>query len=111
MDFSNVYHTFTDSLDGTDSYVALRKGLDGLISSDPDNAVSYYILRGLADSYVTLYADQAISPDFASRAKKEMTDLLDIVKDILSSSAVPAEQRYQAINRLVATYWSGKKYF
>lgn len=111
MDFANVYHAFTESLDGTDSYVSLRKNLDNLISNDPDNAVSYYILRGLADSYVTLYADQAITPDFASRAKKEMTLLLNIVKGILSGDNVTAEQRYHAINQLVVTYWSGKKHF
>lgn len=111
MDFTTAYDSFTHSLDGTDSYVALRQHLDGLMASDPDNAVSYYILRGLADSYVTLYADQAVSPDFAHQVKVEMTRLLDGVKAALSDRATPFEQRYHAINQLVLSYLSSKKRF
>ncbi|MCW2475722.1 MULTISPECIES: hypothetical protein [unclassified Symbiopectobacterium] len=111
MDFTTVYHAFTQSLDGTDSYVVLRRDLDSLIGSDPDNAVSYYVLRGLADSYVTLYADQAVSPDFAHQAKTEMIRLLDIVKPALADKTASVAVRYQAINALVTSYSSGKKRF
>ncbi len=111
MGFTKVYDSFTHSLDGTDSYVSLRQGLDSLVISDPDNAVSYYILRGFADSYVTLYADQAVSPDFAHRAKAEMTRLLDSVKPVLADKSVSGAQRYQAINQLVLDYLSSKKRF
>lgn len=111
MEFTTVYHAFTQSLDGTDSYVVLRRDLDSLIANDPDNAVSYYVLRGLADSYVTLYADQAVSPDFAHQAKVEMIRLLDIVKPALSDKAASVTVRYEAINALVTSYSSGKKRF
>lgn len=111
MDFTTVYDSFTQSLDGTDSYVALRQHLDSLMASDPDNAVSYYILRGLADSYVTLYADQAVSPEFAHQVKVDMTQLLEGVKATLSDRNAPFEQRYQAINQLVLRYLASKKRF
>ncbi|EBY2753793.1 hypothetical protein C3N85_21995 [Salmonella enterica subsp. enterica serovar Morehead] len=110
MDFITSYHKFRNSPDGTDSYVELGHDMTTLINEDQQNAVIYFTLRGFAHSYVLLYEDQAVTTDFAGRAKKEMQTYLDIILTAFNNISHP-ETLWGILNKVIITYEHSKKIF
>ena len=110
MNFINACDRFRASHDGTDSYVELEQSLSALMESDNAHAAVYFTLQQFAVSYVQLYADQAISPEFAARAKREMQRYLDIAYPVFAHSGSP-EAMLAALNEIVSTYFHSKKIF
>lgn len=108
--FITVYNNFTQSHDGTDSYVELKNGLDHLIHVDKKNAAIYFILRGFAHSYVQLYADQAVTPDFAHNAKLELQRYLYLALQAVTVSDSP-ENSWKMLSEIVSSYSKSKKFF
>lgn len=109
MTFSEVTKTFATSLPGTDSYVKLRKAMKSLIQEDPNNASVYFLIFGFARTYVMLYEDQEVSPQFAEDNQKLMLSYLNILDEALQKQN--AESIYQALNKVVNEYENSKKVF
>lgn len=109
MAFSEVVKTFASSLPGTDTYVKLRKAMQQLIQEDPNNASVYFLIFGFARTYVMLYEDQEVSPQFAEDNQKLMLSYLNILEDALKQS--DSASLYQALNRVVNEYENSKKVF
>lgn len=109
MTFSDVINVFAKSLPGTDSYVKLRDAMQQLIQHDPNNASAYFLIFGFARTYVMLYEDQAISPQFAEDNQKLMLNYLSMINDALQQS--DEKVRYQALNNVVNQYENSKKTF
>ena len=109
MTFSEVTKIFATSLPGTDSYVKLRKAMRTLIQEDPSNASVYFLIFGFARTYVMLYEDQEVSPQFAEDNQKLMLSYLNILDEALQKRN--AESIYQALNKVVNEYENSKKVF
>lgn len=109
MTFSEVTKTFATSLPGTDSYVKLRKAMRSLIQDDPKNAAVYFLVFGFARTYVMLYEDQEVSPQFAEDNQKLMLSYLNILDEALKKQ--DAQSIYQALNKVVNEYENSKKVF
>lgn len=109
MTFSEVTKTFATSLPGTDSYVKLRKAMHSLIQDDPKNAAVYFLIFGFARTYVMLYEDQEVSPQFAEDNQKLMLSYLNILDEALKKQ--DAQSIYQALNKVVNEYENSKKVF
>lgn len=109
MLFSEVVDSFAASLPGTDSYVRLRRSMQTLIQEDPANASVYFLIFGFARTYVMLYEDQEVSPQFAEENQKLMLSYLNILHDALAKG--DAESLYAALNRVVNQYENSKKVF
>lgn len=109
MSFSEVTKTFATSLPGTDSYVKLRKAMRSLIQDDPKNAAVYFLIFGFARTYVMLYEDQEVSPQFAEDNQKLMLSYLNILDEALKKQ--DAQSIYQALNKVVNEYENSKKVF
>lgn len=109
MTFSEVTKTFATSLPGTDSYVKLRKAMRTLIQEDPQNASVYFLIFGFARTYVMLYEDQEVSPQFAEDNQRLMLSYLNILDEALKKQ--DAKSIYQALNKVVNEYENSKKVF
>ncbi|MBI0029827.1 hypothetical protein H3S75_01080 [Gilliamella sp. B14384G15] len=109
MTFSEVTKTFATSLPGTDSYVKLRKAMRALIQEDSKNASVYFLIFGFARTYVMLYEDQEVSPQFAEDNQKLMLSYLNILDEALNKQ--DAQSIYQALNKVVNEYENSKKVF
>jgi hypothetical protein len=109
MTFSEVTKTFATSLPGTDSYVKLRKAMRALIQDDPKNASVYFLIFGFARTYVMLYEDQEVSPQFAEDNQKLMLSYLNILDEALKKQ--DEKCLYQALNKVVNEYENSKKVF
>jgi translation initiation factor 2B subunit (eIF-2B alpha/beta/delta family) len=109
MTFSEVIKIFATSLPGTDSYVKLRNAMRELIQEDPNNASVYFLIFGFARTYVMLYEDQEVSPQFAEDNQKVMLSYLNILDRALREQS--AESIYQALNKVVSEYENSKKVF
>lgn len=109
MTFSEITKTFATSLPGTDSYVKLRKAMRSLIQDDPKNAAVYFLIFGFARTYVMLYEDQEVSPQFAEDNQKLMLSYLNILDEALKKQ--DAQSIYQALNKVVNEYENSKKVF
>lgn len=110
MNFFDIRENFKLSHDGTESYVILRSNLYFLLESDNANAALYYVIQQFANSYVQLYEDQPISPDFAHRAKQEMLRYLDLACSAFKMPHTP-QTVLDALNAIVLTYNDSKKIF
>lgn len=109
MTFSEVVKTFASSLPGTDTYVKLRQAMQKLIQVDPSNASVYFLIFGFARTYVMLYEDQEVSPQFAEDNQKLMLSYLNILEGALKQG--DASNLYNALNRVVNEYENSKKVF
>ncbi|WP_085246828.1 hypothetical protein [Gilliamella mensalis] len=109
MTFSDVTKTFATSLPGTDSYVKLQKAMSALIQEDPQNASVYFLIFGFARTYVMLYEDQEISPQFAEENQNLMLSYLNILDEALNKQ--DAQSIYHALNKVVNEYENSKKVF
>ncbi|RKS86049.1 hypothetical protein DES39_1474 [Orbus hercynius] len=109
MTFSTVLNKFASSLPGTDTYVKLRQSMQTLIQEDPNNASVYFLVFGFARTYVMLYEDQEVSPQFAEDNQKLMLSYLHILDEALQKG--DAASLYHALNRVVNEYENSKKVF
>lgn len=109
MVFSTVVSKFASSLPGTDTYVKLRQEMQQLIQEDPANASVYFLIFGFARTYVMLYEDQEISPQFAEENQKLMLSYLHILDEALKKG--DSVSLYSALNRVVNEYENSKKVF
>lgn len=109
MTFKSAVDCFANSLPGTDSYVALRHNMQNLIQSDPSSAAAYFLIRGFAKTYVLLYEDQEISPEFADDSKTLMLDYLHRINSALESGDKGI--LLKAMNEIVINYEQSKKIF
>ncbi|WP_392558963.1 hypothetical protein [Orbus mooreae] len=109
MAFSAVVSKFASSLPGTDTYVKLRQAMQQLIQEDPANSAVYFLIFGFARTYVMLYEDQEVSPQFAEDNQKLMLSYLHILEDALKKA--DAASLYSALNRVVNEYENSKKVF
>jgi len=109
MAFSEVITTFATSLPGTDTYVKLRQAMQQLIQEDPSNAAIYFLIFGFARTYVMLYEDQEVSPQFAEDNQKLMLSYLNILDNALKTG--DDASLYNALNRVVNEYENSKKVF
>lgn len=110
MNFLRVYNEFKESLNGTDSYVALERNMTSLIKEEQRNAAIYFTLRGFAHTYVLLYADQAVTTEFADDVKHEMQKYLDITLQVFNNEYSP-ERSWAILNRIIIDYEQSKKIF
>lgn len=109
MAFSEVVNQFAKSLPGTDTYVKLRKEMQQLIQEDPSNASVYFLIFGFARTYVMLYEDQEVSPQFAEDNQKLMLSYLKILDEALKEK--DSANLYDSLNRVVNEYENSKKVF
>ncbi|WP_392561441.1 hypothetical protein RHO12_09860 [Orbus sturtevantii] len=109
MAFSAVINIFANSLPGTDSYVKLRQAMQKLIQEDPSNAAVYFLVFGFARTYVMLYEDQEVSPQFAEDNQKLMLSYLNILDSALKKG--DGASLYSALNCVVNEYENSKKVF
>lgn len=109
MTFSDAVTAFAKSLPGTDAYVNLRRAMQTLIRLEPANAAVYFLIFGFARTYVMLYEDQEVSPEFAEDNQKVMLSYLNVLNEALKSGDVA--NLYSAMNRVVNQYESSKKVF
>ncbi len=110
MNFIAVCNEFQKSLDGTDSYVELRDKMQSLMQSDSKSNAIYFIIHGFAHNYVQLYADQAVSTEFASKAKRVMQGYLDIAQAAFSGQYDP-EVCWKVVNEIVNAYICSEQIF
>ncbi|QIQ20847.1 hypothetical protein [Zophobihabitans entericus] len=109
MTFTQAVTNFAKSLPGTDSYVNLRNAMQTLIKDDSANAAVYFLIFGFARTYVMLYEDQEVSPQFAEDNQKLMLSYLNTLNAALQKSN--AAELYQAMNDVVVKYEESKKVF
>lgn len=109
MTFSDAVHTFSTSLPGTDAYAKLRQAMQILIKTDPAHAVVYFLIFGFARTYVMLYEDQEVSPEFAESNQKTMLSYLLTLEQALVQNE-PA-LLYIALNDVVNCYEQSNKIF
>ena len=69
MNFQEIAERFEQDNSGSESFKALFKGAFQTMQSDPENACLYFVVGVAARAYVRKYEDQAISAEFADRAK------------------------------------------
>lgn len=109
MTFSDAVTAFADSLPGTDAYVRLRQTMQTLIKQDSQNAAAYFLIFGFARTYVMLYEDQEVSPQFAEENQQVMLSYLQIIDNALQQG--DQAKLYQALNQIVNQYENSKKVF
>ncbi len=109
MTFSDVVKSFATSLPGTDTYVKLRQSMQTLVQNDPANASVYFLIFGFARTYVMLYEDQEVAPQFAEENQKLMLSYLTILEAALKKG--DAQSVYSALNHVVNEYENSKKVF
>lgn len=109
MTFSDAVSAFSTSLPGTDAYVKLRQSMQTLIKRDPDHAAVYFLIFGFARTYVMLYEDQEVSPQFAEENQTIMLSYLKSLEQALNQNK--PNELYLALNEVVNRYEKSKKTF
>lgn len=109
MCFSDVVDKFANSLPGTDAYATLRQDLQQLITIKSDAAAAYFMLSGFARTYVILYEDQEIKPEFAKKSQRQMLSYLNMVNDAIKTADKAA--LLDALNAVVSDYQQSDKVF
>ena len=69
MNFQDIAKRFEQTNSGSESFKTLFKDAFQTMKSDPENASLYFVVGVAARAYVRKYEDQAISAEFADRAK------------------------------------------
>ncbi|EMX7309832.1 hypothetical protein AAHK90_003499 [Salmonella enterica] len=110
MNFLKAYNDFKESLNGTDSYVVLERNMTLLINEDQRNAAIYFTIRRFAHTYVLLYADQAVTTEFADDVKYEMQQYLNITLQVVNNEYSP-ERSWVVLNKIIIDYEHSKKIF
>lgn len=109
MSFKSAVDRFANSLPGTDAYVALRQDMQALIRSETSAAAAYFLISGFAKTYVMLYEDQEVSPEFAEIGQKLMLNYLNKINAALEMHN--KESLLAAMNEIIADYEQSKKIF
>jgi len=69
MNFKDIADRFEHGNSGSESFKTLFKESFLAMQSDPENAGLYFVIGVAARAYVNTYEDQAVSAEFADRAK------------------------------------------
>ncbi|MFB2908159.1 hypothetical protein ACE1BH_25170 [Aeromonas jandaei] len=77
---------------------------------DKEHAAIYFTLLCFAHSYVQLYSDQPVEPNFARRAKLELQNYMDMALPIFTGRC-QEENKWKILNKIVLNYQKGKKFF
>lgn len=109
MNFSEVVDNFANSLPGTDAYSTLKRDMQALIKQDPLASSAYFLIAGFARTYVMLYEDQEVKPEFAKRSQQSMLVYLNLLKQALKSG--DKSVLLDAMNKIVNDYDKGDKVF
>lgn len=109
MTFSQAVNQFANGLPGTDAYSALKQSMLALISQDPLASSAYFLIAGFARTYVMLYEDQEIKPEFAKQSQQTLLGYLEIINKALQSG--DKAKLLDAMNEVVNDYHKGSKIF
>jgi hypothetical protein len=109
MTFTQAVSNFANSLPGTDAYSALKKAMLELIKQDPLASSAYFLIAGFARTYVMLYEDQEIKPEFAKTSQQEMLGYLERLDKAIQSG--DKANLLDAMNKVVSDYDKGSKVF
>jgi uncharacterized membrane protein len=109
LSFSDVAQVFVNGLACIDAYEELKGVCMQLSKTDPDNAAVYFLVFGFARSYVLLYEEDAVPPERAQRAKRQMSRYLDILASALADGSTLA--RLSALNAVVLDYLQSDRIF
>lgn len=109
MKFSQVVENFSNCLPGTDAYVILRQEMLNLIKADPFAASAYFLISGFAKTYVMLYDDQEVKPEFAEESQHLMVSYLKVLEEALETG--DKATLFEAMNAIVSNYEQSKKIF
>ena len=101
MRFEEVAARFERTGSGTDDFKSLSKDTFELMKSDQANAGMYFVIGTAARSYVRRYEDQAISPEFANRAKAV---LMELNKKIVEGLSADAATRLRLLGEIAIEY-------
>ena len=109
MTFSQAVNRFAGSLPGTDAYSVLKQNMLVLIKQDPLASSAYFLITGFARTYVMLYEDQEVKPEFAKQSQLTLLGYLDVINAALQTGNKSA--LLDAMNRVVNDYDKGNKVF
>lgn len=109
MNFSDITLAFAESIPGTDAFERIKNQTRALIDQDPPNACAYYLIYGFARSYVLLYEDQAVSPDFADGAKAQLLSYLRRIEESLVAD--DPNDMLATLSGIVSHYVNSKRVF
>jgi hypothetical protein len=87
MNFQETAARFEHSGAGTDDFKHLSKDAFELMSSDTGNAGLYFVIGVAAHAYVTQYADQGVTKEFAEHAKAILVGFNKKISQALTSDA------------------------
>ena len=109
MLLKDVLQKFKEQAPGTDAYKEVKAKCLELMTSDPNNAAAYFLIFGFARSYVLLFEEEAVSPDLASRAKKQLEHYMDILCSAIADGTV--EAKMSSLNAIVLDYLQSDRIF
>lgn len=92
MNFQEIAQQFETAESGTDSFKRLYKEAFHLAETSADNAGAYFIIGTIAQAYVRRYEDEAVSAEFADRAKALVVRFNAKVVQGLTSDAATRER-------------------
>ena len=101
MNFQETAARFESSGAGSDDFKQLSKDVFQLMSSDSENAALYFVIGVAAHSYVTRYEDQAVTGEFADRAK---SILVGFNRKISAALAAEPGKRLALLGEVAAEY-------
>jgi hypothetical protein len=109
MNFDELIRQFTALPPGTDNFLKVKDEMILLTEADPGHAAAYFLVYGFARSYVLLYEDQGISPEFAATAKTQLLGYMNRLAEAFHAGE--AQDLIDAMNWIVLDYNKSGKIF
>jgi hypothetical protein len=109
MSLTNVLQEFSACPPGTDAYKEVKARCLALAKTDPANAAAYFLVFGFARSYVLLFEEEAVPPELADRAKKQLVRYLEILASGIADGT--ADAKLSSLNAVVLDYLQSERIF
>ncbi|ATZ65476.1 hypothetical protein [Acinetobacter bereziniae] len=111
MTFSAILEQFQNLPFGTDAFKQLKINCeDQILDCESDfEKTALFIIYGFAKNYVLLYEDQAITAEFATKAKSQLLDYMHQFNSALRSNN--SQQIMQSYNQVSNHYMHSSRIF
>lgn len=111
MTFQSVFENFQVLPNGTDAFKQLKVESEQSIKDSKDQLdyTALFFIYGFAKNYVLLYEDQAISPEFAKKAKDQLLGYMHDLNEALKSQ--DTSLILNTLNQISKNYIESSKIF
>ncbi|WP_038341935.1 hypothetical protein [Acinetobacter sp. A47] len=111
MTFQTIFETFQTLPNGTDAHQQLKNQCEQAIlhSTHPLEHCALLLIYGFAKNYVLLYEDQAVTPDFSSKVKAQLSSYMHEINQALLTQ--DANQILNTLNDISKQYMQSSRIF